>query len=555
MPDNPTSVSVAVHADVSGKPGRKLFDLISPGEFAAGHSFFEAPPGAVLAPNTSYVLVWRYNRGTGHRLQRTKINSEDPGARTDSSIADAFYRGNEGSLSVSSGGNSLKMSVYTEVPKRASFVEGGVPVPLSWFHIPDGAYVGYQFRLLFVTHRATKAMSGEIDDYNDWVQEEAGEMYSDPAVIQKVAPQFRAVVCTEEMDARTNTGMGGGGVPVHWLDGGWQDRATLVANSNSQFYGGEWVNRKWGAYVTGNSAYFHEKYMIWTGCDSKGVAHPEGYMDSDTGMVAVGTPRDRGHAPLGPNDPDFVGVEKGKYRPLYAISPIFTVGGQPTDKPRNVKGTVSGDTLTLSWDPPLHAGDISGYKLYQRSGSGWEKVRGTSMTASAWVAGVLSLSGYHDTQADSSLSTTTFEYGSTTYTVEQLHIDMTTNDQTDDPDLTVRISPIPPGDGRLPLTIEFLSGESFAVADLPPQAVIQLIGLDVVRYRWLNTGIALWADGEKVFFTLKDADGNVVMDRMDVQVSGDTTTVTVVDDGTYGVSAITEIGESRITQAVVEAKE
>ena len=127
------------------------------------------------------------------------------------------------------------------------------------------------------------------------------------------------------MDARTNTGMGGGGVPVHWLDGGWQDRATLVANSNSQFYGGEWVNRKWGAYVTGNSAYFHEKYMIWTGCDSKGVAHPEGYMDSDTGMVAVGTPRDRGHAPLGPDDPDFVGVEKGKYRPLYAISPIFTV--------------------------------------------------------------------------------------------------------------------------------------------------------------------------------------------------------------------------------------
>ena len=80
VPSGSTSVSVAVHADSSGKPGAKLFDLVSPTEFAAGHSFFEAPPGAVLAPNTSYVLVWRYNRGTWHRLQKTSSNGEDSGA-------------------------------------------------------------------------------------------------------------------------------------------------------------------------------------------------------------------------------------------------------------------------------------------------------------------------------------------------------------------------------------------------------------------------------------------------------------------------------------------
>ena len=43
-PDGPTSVSVAIHADSNGQPGAKLVDLISPTEYAAGHSFFEAPP-------------------------------------------------------------------------------------------------------------------------------------------------------------------------------------------------------------------------------------------------------------------------------------------------------------------------------------------------------------------------------------------------------------------------------------------------------------------------------------------------------------------------------
>ena len=93
VPSGPTSVSVAVHADSSGKPGAKLFDLVSPTEFAAGHSFFEAPPGTVLAPNTSYVLVWSYLRGTWHRLQKTSSNGEDSGARTGASIANGLNRG------------------------------------------------------------------------------------------------------------------------------------------------------------------------------------------------------------------------------------------------------------------------------------------------------------------------------------------------------------------------------------------------------------------------------------------------------------------------------
>ena len=252
VPSEPTSVSVAVHADSSGKPGAKLFDLVSPTEFAAGHSFFEAPPGAVLAPNTSYVLVWRYNRGTWHRLQRTSSNSEDTGAQEGSSIANAYYLGADlGSLSEDSGGNALELAVYTVVNDKAPFVEGGIPVPLSWLHIPDGAYAGYQFRLLYVTHRGRLPTSGDIEEYNTWVREEAagnvvrGEeaeppyKYTDP-IIWENASEFRAVVCTADVDARTNTGMAGAGVPIHWLDGGWDDRPTLIANSYADFYDDEW---------------------------------------------------------------------------------------------------------------------------------------------------------------------------------------------------------------------------------------------------------------------------------------------------------------------------
>ena len=116
FPDGPTSVSVAVHADSSGKPGAKLVDLVSPTEYAAGHSFFEAPPGTNLAASTSYVLVWSHLGGTAHRLRKTSSNNEDSGALTGAFIANAFYRGADlDNLSEDSGGNALEIAVYTEV--------------------------------------------------------------------------------------------------------------------------------------------------------------------------------------------------------------------------------------------------------------------------------------------------------------------------------------------------------------------------------------------------------------------------------------------------------
>ena len=115
FPDGPASVSVAVHADASGRPGAKLFDLVSHAEYGAGHHFFEAPAGTNLEPETSYVMVWSHVSGTNHRLVKTLGDGEDSPVRRGSSIADAFYHGADlSSLSVSGAGSALEIAVYTD---------------------------------------------------------------------------------------------------------------------------------------------------------------------------------------------------------------------------------------------------------------------------------------------------------------------------------------------------------------------------------------------------------------------------------------------------------
>ena len=336
FPDGPSSVSVAVHADSSGEPGAKLFDLVSPDEFGAGHSFFEAPPGTFLVPNSSYVMVWSHVSGTVHRLQRTSSDSEDSGALTDFSIADAFYLGADtNNLAVSTDGHALEIAVYGEAGGRA-FVPGGYQVRRSWFHLPEDVDVGDQFRVAYVTHGGTDATSGDVAHYDALVQYEAAQEYND-RFIRSIASEFKAVVCTETVDARTHTGMTDNlGVPVHWLDGGLDDLPTLIAGSYGAFYGGGWVNREYGAIVTGNSTEFNGNEMIWTGCDAQGVAHPDAHMGSTMGMVAAGTPAYRNvlgdldsseFAPLGPVNVEtgYVSDKIDRLRGIYAISPVFTV--------------------------------------------------------------------------------------------------------------------------------------------------------------------------------------------------------------------------------------
>ena len=64
--------------------------------------------------------------------------------------------------------------------------------------------------------------------------------------------------------------MTGTGVPVHWLDGGWEDRPTLVANSNAEFYGSDvGEHRLWRLCHRELRLIVRRSHrtMVWTGCD------------------------------------------------------------------------------------------------------------------------------------------------------------------------------------------------------------------------------------------------------------------------------------------------
>ncbi|WP_420445333.1 choice-of-anchor R domain-containing protein [Candidatus Poriferisodalis sp.] len=459
VPDGPASVAVSVHADSGGKPGAKLFDLISPIELGADDRFFEAPPRAYLDPDTSYHLVWRHTGGTPHRLQLTDAASEDSGALTGASIADEFRRG-----SASESNKALEIAVYTDVLTKGPPVAGGILVPLSWTHIPDGADAGDQFRLLYVTHHATQATSSDAGDYHALAQFEASgrsKRYPGAAgrytnqFIQRAAEQFKAVVCTNGRGARRNADMPGTGVAVHWLDGGYQHRPTLVANTYSEFFSADWANRDWGAYVTGNSAHFEEHAMVWTGCDASGAPDPMGPMGSATAVVAAGSPRDPDRAPLGSLDADdaneFLGIAKQQALPLYAISPVFTVYGDGSPR------TIWSASMTVGTLTDTAGSTVS---VFAGSGSTFGEIIGS----------------------------TQFTYEGTAYTVSHLQTErQTLSGSLTADNLHLQMASLPPADSDSKLVLE-LDGKRFALADAVRSTNF---------YSWGGPGLS-WADGETV---------------------------------------------------------
>ena len=284
-------------------------------------------------------MVWTHSSGTEHRLRETDTNSEDSGGA--GSIADALYQGSSVSnLNVNSDGNSLEITVYSETLSQPPFVPGGVEVGQNWLHLPPGAAVGFQFRLLFVSHHGTFAESNDIADYDAHVQFEAkGQSKGIPganditqALIRRVGSQFKAVACTANVNARDHAGMSDPfGVAIHWLDGGWEDRDTQVAQTYSEFFSGDWNHSAKGAYVTGNTAYFNpDSHKVFTGCLADGTAHPMLHMGNTSSMgVVVGTPNHSTDnlAALGPKNASTgkVTYHANRYLPIYGISPIFTV--------------------------------------------------------------------------------------------------------------------------------------------------------------------------------------------------------------------------------------
>ena len=101
----------------------------------------------------------------------------------------------------------------------------------DWALVPAGVEDGRRFRLLFVTSGSTGGQSGAIATYNSFVQSAAAGGHQ---AIRSFSGEFLALVSTESVDARDNTGTTGTGVPIYWLNG------AKVADDYADFYDGSW---------------------------------------------------------------------------------------------------------------------------------------------------------------------------------------------------------------------------------------------------------------------------------------------------------------------------
>ena len=138
-----------------------------------------------------------------------------------------------------------------------------ISVPSDWALKPADAEPGDQFRLLFVTSTGRNAQSGNIADYNTFVQTKAKAGHS--AITDEFGDLFKVVGSTRWVNARQNTSTNGTGVPIYWLNG------EKVADNYGDFYDGSWDSIKFTN--ADGSLESQESFSIWTGSHANGTRH------------------------------------------------------------------------------------------------------------------------------------------------------------------------------------------------------------------------------------------------------------------------------------------
>ena len=132
-------------------------------------------------------------------------------------------------VTVTAGDSSTQL--YTISVRRQRSLPSGV-VPANWSLKHNSIGPGDRFRLLFLSSTKRDGTSSTIADYNTFVQTAAAAGHTD---IQAYSSGFRAVVCTEAVDARDNTNTTGtGSLNIYWLGG------QKLADNYADFYDGDW---------------------------------------------------------------------------------------------------------------------------------------------------------------------------------------------------------------------------------------------------------------------------------------------------------------------------
>ena len=253
-------------------------------------------------------------------------------------------------------------------------------VPHDWDLRPPGIATGETFRLLIVTSTWRNGESGDVDDYNDHVQDAVASGHAD---IQEYSSDFRALVGTRDGaspkdNTHSNPDSDGDGEQIWWLNG------PRAANDYDDFYDGDWDHTNPVRLESGNSETFYQEddssqlnyhRAIWTGARADGSRAGRKHLGNDDGVSTyVGIPY-RMDGPLRYRN---WGWEPDRVLRLYGLSPVFRVEAPDapyattatiTTEPANgtdyragevVKATVTFSedvTVTVTPQLPLRIGD------------------------------------------------------------------------------------------------------------------------------------------------------------------------------------------------------
>ena len=202
----------------------------------------------------------------------------------------------------------------------------GIGVPHDWDLRPPGIATGKTFRLLIVTSDRRNGQSGDVDDYNDHVQDAVASGHS---AIQDHSSGFRALVGTKggaspRDNTHSNKDSDGRGEQIWWLKG------PKAADNYVDFYDGSWDHTNPVRLESGNSRTFHDvddtdeqfnRRIIWTGSRYDGVRSGSRHLGSDGGQAYVGVP----YFENGPLRYGSRRVDTYRSLSLYGLSPVFLV--------------------------------------------------------------------------------------------------------------------------------------------------------------------------------------------------------------------------------------
>ena len=253
-----------------------------------------------------------------------------------------------------------------------------VEVDHDWSLIPSGMNAGDKFRLIFLSSNRRDATDTAIDVYNTWIQTQVAAGH---AAIRQYSDGFTVVGCTEDDDARDNTGTtytrANRGVPIHWMNG------TKVADNYQDFYDGSWNDESDDRNESGNDAHdtSQETNYPWTGREHDGT---EAFVGADSESLG-NTVETRGGRPnssasgVGPINGAWAGDPLPNH-PMYGLSQVLEAQPFPSNtgtlttggKPRT--GSINGSDTGEYWQVELAKGipyqiDVKGSERSQPGGT------------------------------------------------------------------------------------------------------------------------------------------------------------------------------------------